>query len=331
MSVLHLHAGTAKSGTTWLQRVLAHNRKRLRDAGVLYPRAGQSHYLASLDLRGDERAGEYARARGAWSALAAETRSHRGPVVISHESLAQLDRAGVARLVADVAPHEVRVVLTVRDVGRQLPAVWQERVKNRSRQGWDRFLAQVERGWRDGDPDPEAAFWRTQDLARLVDGFGDLPVTVVTVPPPGGDRAELWRRFAVALDLPDLEPDLDVGPGNASMGRTETDVLRLVNRGLPDDVSWRRYEHRIKNGLVRERLAGRAQDGPIVVPPELRPRVRDYAERTRAAVTDPRVRLVGDPADLEPRYPDEGGREPDPDRVRDLAVRLVADLLVDRK
>lgn len=52
-SRVFLHVGVPKSGTTYLQTTMWHNRAPLRAQGLLYPGAKRmDHYHASQDVRG---------------------------------------------------------------------------------------------------------------------------------------------------------------------------------------------------------------------------------------------------------------------------------------
>ena len=138
-----------------------------------------------------------------------------GTTVISHETLARTRRKTIERAVQGFKTDDVRVVLTTRDLGRQIPAVWQENVKNRNDQRYADFLA--ERARRRASCRPRQARHRADPVhvllarpgpARLVKRWAGIvghdKVIVVTVPLPGAERNELWRRFATAVELPDL-------------------------------------------------------------------------------------------------------------------------------
>ena len=77
-----------------------------------------------------------AQALGAWDRLAGQVREWDGTAIISHEILATASRgAGGQRRSPRSATRdaEVHVVLSVRDLVRQIPAEWQENVKHRAR------------------------------------------------------------------------------------------------------------------------------------------------------------------------------------------------------
>ena len=66
-------------------------------------------------------------------------------MVVSHEILAGAGPESVARAMASFPDHEVHVVLTARDLGRQIPAEWQERVKHRGGRDFAAFLKALQR------------------------------------------------------------------------------------------------------------------------------------------------------------------------------------------
>lgn len=130
-----LHVGTPKTGTSYLQDVLFRNQGRLRDRGVLYPADRfDAHFLAALDLMRLSWGGLEADALGCWDALAAQVRAHRGTTIISHEILARATATQAAHALASFdgpdehgrerEPAEVHLLLSARDLVRQVPAEW---------------------------------------------------------------------------------------------------------------------------------------------------------------------------------------------------------------
>ncbi len=85
---------------------------------------------------------------GAWDRLAGEVRGwHGDTAIISHEILATASRSQVGRALESLGHQprtpggvEVHLVLSVRDLVRQIPAEWQENVKHRSGMSYARFL-----------------------------------------------------------------------------------------------------------------------------------------------------------------------------------------------
>jgi hypothetical protein len=161
-----LHVGTPKTGTSYLQDVLFRNRETLAAAGIAYPATRHdSHFLAALDLMQLPWGGLQAHAIGAWDELARQVRDHDGTAIISHEILATASRNQIGRALASLGHGgsdgtEIHLVLSVRDLVRQIPAEWQENVKHRAQLRYGAFLDQIR------DPDRAtrigAWFWGVQ-------------------------------------------------------------------------------------------------------------------------------------------------------------------------
>lgn len=326
-----LHVGVAKTGTTYLQSRLARNRRRLRRAGVLYPGSEPAHFLAALDLREASFAGHsYPGARGAWQRTAREANRFADTTVVSHETLARCRPAAVRKAVESFSTSDVRVVLTARDLGRQIPSVWQENVKNRSTQPYGDYLQEVFAATRPDGRTREERLWRTQDLPRVARRWaaavGPERVLVVTVPPPGIERDELWRRFATAVELPDLSYDVGLPTGNASLGPVQAELLRRLNALLPSGMDWPTYERQLKGEFVERLLAG-STPPRISVPQRWHARVEAVADRMIRGLDDLGVQVVGDLDDLRPNLtrastmPDDVAAE----ELLDAALRVLAE------
>lgn len=329
-----LHVGIAKTGTTYLQRTLFANQELLRRNGVLYPGPGPgAQFLGSLDLRGATFKGHvYPGADGMWSRLTAEANAFSGNTLISHETLAHASPQQIRRAVEAFSPARVEVVVTCRDLGRQVPAVWQEKLKNRGKVTYRVFLAQIFRAWPKRNIQ-RSGFWIPQDVvaltARWADVVGPEHVTVVTVPPSGADRQELWRRFALATELPDLPYDFGV-EGNPSLGVAESEFLRRLNPLLKQQLDWPTYEIRIKRRLAERVLGELDTRGRLTVPERWRPKVEEIAAEAVEALDAAGYRVIGDLADLrpvfEPRQTPLPGELDDAD-VLDVALHVVARLV----
>ena len=114
-----------------------------RTPGILYPADRfDAHFLAALDLMRLPWGGLEAEAVGAWDRLRRQVREWDGTAIISHEILATASRAQVRRALESLGhpDAEVHVVLSVRDLVRQIPAEWQENVKHRRELSYARFL-----------------------------------------------------------------------------------------------------------------------------------------------------------------------------------------------
>ncbi|MFI7677287.1 hypothetical protein [Actinophytocola sp. NPDC049390] len=328
-----LHVGTPKSGTTYLQEVLWSNRERLRDAGVLYPGdRPDAHFLATLDLRGIDYHVPDPDTAGSWDRLAAQARAWPGTTVISHEMLAAADPGAVRHALASLSGTEVHLVVTARDLARQIPAAWQEDVKNRGHQSFGEFA----RDLRDrADSYFATTFWGYQDLPAILRTWGaDLPPERVHVLPlaRGGGRDALWRRFAEVVGVDPAAVDGDLEVQNASMGVAETNVLRLLNHEQAmDALDWPAYDALVKSFLAVDVLAARPGAVPLRLPADEHGWVEQWSKDAVEAVRAAGYDVVGDLDDLlpapangpDPVHPDEAsGTE-----VRDAAVHALAAVL----
>lgn len=328
-----LHIGPPKTGTTYLQSILRQNRQALRRAGVLVPDSRPGfHFEAASDLRGRaRRPGSGRRVEGgAWDRLAADVRDWPGTSVVSSEWLAFSDDDQVARAARSFDPVEVNVVLTLRDLGRLVPAVWQEQVKNGKDFTMSEFLDQLNR--------PEthaygATFWRVHDTRLLAGSWqAHVPaerIHLVTV--PSGDAApdELWSRFASLFVGDPQAYDLDGVRSNPGLGPADAELLRQVNAELGGRLRKPAHTAMVKRLLV-DSLVAAGRSGRILLPAEA---LEDVARRADEVVTELALRgypVSGDLADLTVRTQGSATILPEdaaPDDVRRAAVTSLATLL----
>lgn len=332
--VVHLHIGAPKTGTTYLQDRLKLNVDSLARNGVTIPSQNRLvdidrfHFRAALDLLEQDWGGAPGHADGAWDTLVRRIRKGQDRAIVSHEILAPATPARIAKAMNDLADHEVHIVYSVRDLGRQIPAAYQESLKQGKRWRYRRFLS---RAVDDGD----VFFRRAFDLPTVLNNWSaKLPperVHVVTVPHdrgPTGD--ELWQRFCRALEIDPAWAPRDSERANQSMGVPETQLLRKLNRHLSDQALGEvGYLHVVREFLAERVLVDRNS-------PKLRlPQERwEWAEQQTQLWIDwiegSGVDVVGDLADLHPRpYDPELYVDPDGSGVRkqlDAAVTALAAL-----
>ena len=326
-----LHVGVPKSGTSFLQATLRANADRLLADGVWYPT--QQHrglFHAALELTGNHPGWGVPQRRvdGTWAGLCAEARRRGGTSVFSNELFSNVEAGDVAAALAHLDGLEVHLVVTARDLARQLPAEWQEGVKHGRGLRFDRFLARV--------LDPARShsharkFWRHQDLADLLDRWGHHlspdRVHVVTCPPPGAPRELLWQRFCSVIGVDPAAATFPEVGANTSLGVNAVDVLRRVNRRIREGDTPPQLRRTVKQVLVNEAL--RADDSDRVsTPEELLPRLTEITDGWRSRITEAGYDVVGDLDDLTP-LPPRGGVAADhrvtPRASRDVAVDAVA-------
>ena len=231
-----VHVGAMKSGTTSLQHALYAHREHLADLGILVPgKTWREQADAVWNLRGRDRslAGDRS-IEGAWQRLVDEIEAWPGTAVISAELLAPVDADIVKKVVKSLGSPEI--VLSVRDLNRNLPAMWQEVVQNGEVWSWSDFVASARvRRPRLSMPDHVTAasrFWSEQDVVAIARRWSVAgPVNVVTVPGPGAPRGALLERFSEVIGC--SFEDLRTPPTkNASLGVVRTDLLRRLNLEL---------------------------------------------------------------------------------------------------
>lgn len=343
--VIYLHVGPMKTGTTYLQRLLFANRDRLADAGLHLPGGSWVGQLrAAQDLMGRGRLDPHIRreSAGAWKRLARDARSTSLPAsVISVEFLGGAGRRRAGRVVADLAPADVRVVFTVRDMAAVLPALWQTQVHNGARYGWPEFLHRIERPSRVPRPRrrrPEDALASTRDVPAMIASWarvvGGDHLHVVTVPHDAGDPEVLWRRFASVLGVDPAVAVEPAGSRNSSIGLAGTELVRRLNGHL-GRLSTSEYNAVVKEHVALKVLATRAgREGRARLTRDGYDLALRWNAEVRQAIFSSGAEVTGDltdlPVDPDPEVRARLGRAPRaPSRRRMLRdAGLVARALV---
>jgi hypothetical protein len=322
-----VHVGAPKTGTSFVQDLLFQNRERLAGMGILYPADRfDEHFLAALDLMELQWGGLEAQAVGAWERLAEQVRSWPGTAIVSHEILATASRQQVRRALTSFGDAEVHVLLSARDLVRQIPAEWQENVKHRRTVGYADFLAKI--------TDPSRAgrlaswFWGVQEVPDILDRWGaTLPpeqVHLVTVPKPGAPHDLLWRRFASVLGLDPEAFDASSNRSNPSLGVPETALLRRVNAHVNHGVLANEdYRQFVRELLAHRTLSRRRDSARLALPPDVRSWAVDLSKTWVELLADRGYDVVGDLDELLPDTDAAAFVDPDaPDEEQVAAAGL---------
>jgi hypothetical protein len=332
-----VHIGAPKTGTTYLQAVLHLNRPRLASGGILYPKdIGNAHFHAALDLRDVAFAGHRdPSVAGAWDRVSSQVRAWAGPtVVISHELLAAARPEQAKRVVESLAPAQVHVVYTARDIGRQIPAMWQESLKNGQTLDFHAYAKRLQRPLRKGRA--ARIFWRSQDPLDVLTRWSVVPserMHVITVPPPGAEASLLWQRFCEVIGLDPNRYDLEVAGINESLGQPEAELLRRINLRLGGKLAWPDYEAVVKHELAESQLARRVDSKRAALSAQEHAWAVGVSKQFAAGLESSGYHIVGELAELLPTdagSPDRDAPTPDPDAVIDAAVDVLAKRLVER-
>ncbi|MFC7877171.1 hypothetical protein [Isoptericola sp. NPDC057391] len=321
-SRVFLHVGAPKSGTTYLQSRMHANRRELRRHRVHYPHGPlgepRLQYWAALDVTETDHGVDPRRVHGSWDRLVRQVRRSRGDVVLSHEMLAKATPEQAARALADLTATgaEVVVVLTARDLARELASGWQETLKFGSRTTLRAFLDRARAGrsaFLDGfDP--------TRVLTTWAAGLPGSRVRVVTAPPAGAGGNLLWLRFLEAVEVDPAWAPREAERANVSVGVPEAQVLRRLNRRLGDDARRGGDLSPIVDGIVvGGALAPRASTR-IALGPDDHPWVHALSTTWVSWLRERGVTVHGDLDDLLPAPPGADWTDPDAPRPREVTA-----------
>ncbi|WP_141014078.1 hypothetical protein [Nocardioides sambongensis] len=217
---LILHIGLMKSGTTYLQGKLVANRDRLLEQDVLFPgRMWSDQWKALRDYIDFDHG-----APGAWERIREEIDAYPETVLMSVEHFAAIERAHIERLPTVFPDTEIRAVVTVRDLGRQVPSMWQEVVKNGSTWTLQQYVDGLQEVNRTDDSAADETlrkihrtFWTRHNANKIVrrwaDYIGFENITVVVNPP----RAPRRTCSGTASATP---PDCAAPRGTSRCART---------------------------------------------------------------------------------------------------------------
>jgi len=324
--------------TAFLQATLTANRKALGEAGFLFSAGGGEKQMlrAALDVRGNHKAWGRKRSdvEGTWDRLCRKARRHEGTTVISHELLAAATPRQIASAQSMLAGLDVHVVVTARDLGRQMTAAWQESITHGGTAVFDTFRMRILSDSREQDDTQQ--FWAAQDLPGVLSRWASrLPpenVHVVCHPPRSTDTIELWRRFADAIGFdPDAFDPSGQPSASSSLGVVQIDLLRRVNGTLDGRLVQPNYGRVVHEYLTKELLAQHRSKGPEL-PLEMYGDLTAIGERWVKEIDSAGYTVHGDLTELIPTPPSQHGPHPDEvdvDAEVTTAAAVVADLLVE--
>ncbi len=319
-----VHVGAPKTGTSFVQDLLYSNRDALATQGILYPADRfDAHFLAALDLMELQWGGLEKQAVGAWDRLAEQVRGWHGSVIISHEILATASPEQVRRALDSFGDAEVHVLLSARDLVRQIPAEWQENVKHRRVVGYRAYLDKIT------DPSRRGAlaswFWGVQEVPDILARWGaSLPperVHVVTVPPAGAPPGLLWERFAAVFGVDPQAYSSTTGRTNPSMGVPETALIRRINERVNNGVLANEdYRQFVRELLAHRTLSSRAGSPRLALPPDVRAWAVELSEAWIDELARQGYDVVGSLDDLRPGPAETDAPFVDPDAPDEAAV-----------
>lgn len=332
--VVHLHIGAPKTGTTYLQHRLAANTRSLARHAVSFPshsrltRPITSQFRAALDLLGQDWGGPPGHSAGAWAGLVDKVRGLDGNVIISHEILAvaTVEQAETAH--RDLDTEDLRIVYSARDLGRQLPAAWQESIKQGRSWTLAEFLRRAERG--------KPFFMKSFDIPKVLSTWGTgldpQQVTLVVVPQKGAPPDTLWLRMCEALEVDPAWAKKDPEMVNPSLGAAQTEVLRRLNKRLGRQVAVEGEYDALVRGLANSGSLFSKQGEPTTLPRDAYGWIDELTGRYLEWIQASGIRVIGDLDDLLPKRPKKtkkkwrGPRDLRTDRLLSAALDALANV-----
>jgi hypothetical protein len=298
---LYLHLGMQKTGTSYLQSIFWRNQARLAEQGLhLVPATKRGAFHLMLRVR-DRFQPELdppsiAKALGRFTK---ELAAAPGAALLSQESLAACTPTQIDTLLAACGDREVHVVLTVRDLGRQLPSAWQQTLQSGGTVRYEAYLRRLRRQWEKGSfgsrrlhLDPPAV------LERWARHVPPERIHVVTVPPPGSRSTLLLERFCRVLGVDPEALESEVASSNTGLGRIQSEVLRRVNAGLDPRLKRRQVYGDLGKRFFAVQVLGRQERRRTKVPAEFEEWCRVVSEEHVAALAGAGYVVEGDLTDL---------------------------------
>lgn len=305
--VIFLHVGAMKTGTTFVQSLMYANRQQLLGAGLLVPGNRPEQVRGVSDILHDG-------VTGAWDLLVGRMFTHEGLAsVISMEFLSFAQAAQAAQVVESLRGADVRVILTVRDAARAMPAQWQTYSTAGGSLSWPRFARQVKSEILAGTPVRSRGartFARTQGIPRMLEAWGaTVPagrLHVITVPPAGSEPMLLWDRFAGVLGVDPAVCSVAAPRSNTSLGYPSTDLLRRLNArlGKLGKPPRGQFAKTLGRHVAPHILAVRAPlERPIQMNVSTLRFALNWNRRVRDAIDASGAQLCGDEEELPIRFP----------------------------
>ncbi|MGH3376637.1 MAG: hypothetical protein ACRDP6_18040 [Actinoallomurus sp.] len=345
-SRLILHIGLQKSGTTYLQELIASGAGELATAGIVYPvspagkrrRRTENHEWASYGLLGPEypwvSEQRAAAEQVAWKALERQVARTKGTVLLSAEALSVIRTPAIRGLLDRLGVDDVEVVVTARSLSRSLPSLWQQHVRNGRRLGFERYLGMLaeQRHLPEAriEEDGDLHLWRAFAVGRLARRWarevGESRVRFVTS--PGRPPQLLWARFAEAIGVPGFTftaDDATAKPVHTGMTAPEAVVLTSLNSALATAGWTADRSRRLREAVLTEGFQVRPERGPqIAIPARWRSHVAEWGAEDVDDLLDSGVTVIGDAADLRPNL---GGTDEDAPTVEEVTAAWAAAVL----
>jgi hypothetical protein len=300
---LYIHIGLQKTGTSYLQSIFWQNKDELARQGLdMVPDTKRGTFHLMLCARDRFRpAFDPPAVEGALARLPEQLAAATGDrALITEESFAPAPPEQIERLLKHCGDREVHIVVTLRDLGRQIPSAWQQDIQSGAYLSYADYFRRMQ----ETEDDPLSRFWNSKNVAAILERWSaHVPsdrIHVITVPPAGSDAEVLLRRFCEVLDVDHSTLDKKVARSNRGIGRAQAEVLRRVNYKLSPEDRRRDVYGEVGKRYFAVKVLGAQKGEKIRIPADQSDWVRELSTRYSAAIRDGGYRVIGDLADLDP-------------------------------
>jgi hypothetical protein len=333
-----VHIGPSKTGTTSLQGALWAARDALIAQGVRY--AGHSRHSGAAARAVVGRRSAYSEDGSPppirlWEAIVEEIRAApEQRAMFSSEFLAGARPPAIRRIVEDLDPERIHVVMTLRPLARMLASRWQQNVQTGETIAYDAWLEEL---FNRPDDAPDMPMWlrhrHDRVLTRWAEIVGLERMTVVVV--NDQDHAQVLRAFEGLLGLTPGTLALQDDLANRSLTLAEVEALRAFNVAFKSHQLGRGLQTRVlRLGLAGPMKVRRpAPDEPRIETPQWAlDRAGELSREMVANIEASGVRVVGDLSRLVevPVSGLAGDRLPDPAIPPAIAGSMAMGILLAR-
>ena len=297
-----LHIGPHKTGTSSLQSAFYGARSRAAAQGVYYAsegKHGMSAALAAVDLPSPWSTERKPPPRWKWTRMLTLIRASKARrVLVSSEFFSDGKPEAIARVIGELDPERVQIVVTLRPLAKILPSQWQQWVQNQFVTDFDPWVRSLLE-----EPEKNQTFWRRHRhdelIARWAEIVGPERMTVVAL--DDGDRDMVLRVFEglTGLEQGTLSGVDDLS--NRSMTVPEIEAIRAFNvmyraAKLPAPL----YSRVIRFGAApyMRRRQPEPDEARIELPPWAVEPVMERSRQIVAAIAASGVRVIGSLDDL---------------------------------
>ena len=329
-----LHIGPHKTGTSGLQAALDIARRDLDRQGVHYAGYGRQSMmsvLAGLELPSPWSSDRKPPGRWRWHYLLRDVRGSKAArVILSSEFFSDATPASARRILEELDPERVRVVVTLRPIARIIPSQWQQFVQNLVTTPLDAWVEDLVATAHDTK---QSLFWHRHRHDLLIRRWAEIvgPERMVAIVVDDRDHEMLLRAFErlTGLETGTLRVASDLA--NRSLTLAETEVIRAFNVAyLAQKLPRPLYTRVVRFGaasLMETRLP--EPDEPrIELPPRSVEKVAELAREMVAGIRASGVRVIGDLEDLT-EVPALTERQPGPVSVSpEVAASVALSVLV---